>query len=121
MKNLYNELISGSTEFRDGGEIITKPPTSLALRAARAINQLSEVNASNQQFMQQVQQANHELMTSLTKTQESLKELQDAELQRVRDGGKQAGPLDSGSGDVRGSSEVSAQRDLFENDSISTN
>lgn len=52
MDNLLNELNNGTVEYLDGGEVKTNPPTSLALRASRAIRNLIDqvnnaVNTSN--------------------------------------------------------------------------
>ena len=47
MQNLYNELTNSVTEYNDKGEAVTGAPTSLMLRAARAIKQLDEIAKNN--------------------------------------------------------------------------
>ena len=42
MNDLYNELTSSNTQYLENGEMRSNPPTSLQLRAARALKQLFE-------------------------------------------------------------------------------
>lgn len=57
MQNLYNELTSGTTETNAKGEMVTKPPTSLMLRAARTLKQLADINDNNMVNINGMQQA----------------------------------------------------------------
>jgi hypothetical protein len=40
MQTLINDLVSGHKEYKDGGVVITHPPSALDLRAARTISTL---------------------------------------------------------------------------------
>lgn len=55
MQNLYNELTSSISEFKDDGEVTYRPPTVLMLRAAKAIEKLVGINASNMTIIHSLQ------------------------------------------------------------------
>jgi hypothetical protein len=62
MNNLYNELMNGTVEYKDGGVIEHHPPTTTTLRAARTLKQLSEINAVNANLIDQLQASQTELL-----------------------------------------------------------
>jgi len=71
MQQLYNELISPVSETNDKGELVSKAPTSLMLRAARAIKQADEINTTNLANVQ----ANQHRILDMTKENQELTEL----------------------------------------------
>lgn len=69
MQNLYNELVSGYTETNEKGEMVTKAPTSLMLRAARTLKNLADTNDTNMvsiRSMQSSMQQHHEVYQTLS-------------------------------------------------------
>lgn len=76
MQNLYNELINGTTEYRDGGHIIQHPPTALALRAARMLKQLADTNDVNGLLIRQLQSREEEVHRNLKITEAKIEKLQ---------------------------------------------
>jgi chaperonin cofactor prefoldin len=69
MQNLYNELVNGITETNDKGEMLTHPPSSLMLRAARTLKQLADINDTNMiniTGMQQAIQRDHTVFSQLS-------------------------------------------------------
>lgn len=90
MNNLYNELINGSIEFRDEGVVVQHPPTSLALRAARMLKQLTDTNDTNMIVISQLERNQHELFNEI----KLLKE-QNENYQRLREGGQQTDAMGS--------------------------
>lgn len=65
MINLIQELMDGSVEFKDGGEIIRHPPTSTMLRAARTIKGLAEQHEANVRTINDIVRQNQEILTTL--------------------------------------------------------
>lgn len=55
MQNLINALNSGSPEYRDNGDVITRPPTATMIRAAKVLAQLANINEQNAQIIMQQQ------------------------------------------------------------------
>lgn len=102
MNNLYNELTNSSATFNETGEMLTHPPTSLSLRAARGLKQLSDQLTMAQEHSNACQQQAFELSQQLTITQNQVKELH-AELQSLRESTKQASLVGSGSDELPGS------------------
>lgn len=103
MNNLYNELISSTSYINEKGEVITHPPTSLALRAARGLKQLSEQLNMAQQHSNACQHQAFELSQQLTVTQNQLKDTY-AELQSLRESTERISDVGSTGGDLPGSS-----------------
>ena len=62
MINLYNELMNGTVEYKDGGVIVRHPANATTMRAARTIKQLSEINAVNANLIDQLQASQTELL-----------------------------------------------------------
>lgn len=115
MQNLYNELVAGATELDANGNMITKAPTSLMLRAARTLKQLADINDGNMhnmQHMQNMAQIDHEslvkqgnIINELTKEVDQLKTQQKSlysqllekdENLRNDNGQQQSGPEEAG-------------------------
>lgn len=76
MQNLYNELINGTTEYKDGGHIIQHPPTALALRSARMLKQLADTNDVNGLLIRQLQSREEEVHRNLKITEAKIEKLQ---------------------------------------------
>jgi len=76
MQNLYNELINGTVEYKDGGHIVQHPPTALALRAARMLKQLAETNDVNGILIRQLQAREEEVHRNLKITEAKIEKLQ---------------------------------------------
>lgn len=102
MNNLYNELTTSTSTTNENGEITTHPPTSLALRAARGLKQLSEQLTMAQQHSNACQHQAFELSQQLTVTQNQLKDTY-AELQSLRESTERISDVGSTGGDVPGS------------------
>lgn len=75
MNNLYNELMNGTVEYKDGGTIVQHPPTATSMRAARTIKQLSEINAVNANLIDQLQASQTELLKIQELTYANIKTL----------------------------------------------
>lgn len=67
MNDLYNELTSSNTQYLENGEMRSSPPTSLQLRAARAIKQYFEEVQGLGRAHIQLQQEFAQLYDELTK------------------------------------------------------
>ena len=67
MNDLYNELVSSNTQYLENGEMRSNPPTSLQLRAARAIKQYFEEGQGLSRAHMQLQQEFAQLHDELTK------------------------------------------------------
>lgn len=76
MQNLYNELINGTVEYKDGGHIVQHPPTALALRAARMLKQLADTNDVNGILIRQLQAREEEVHRNLKITEAKIEKLQ---------------------------------------------
>jgi len=94
VNQLYNELTSPVTETNDKGELVSKSPTSLMLRAARAIKQMDEVNASNNFNIQANQHQNCNLTKENQELTELIKQLR-KEIESLRNGGQKASDVGS--------------------------
>ena len=104
MNDLYSELINGTVEFKDGGVITKHPPSVLALRAARAVKQLSEINQGNENMLMQSQsqaeqllQQNIHLHNTINELQRQLSALQEVRTHSNRPNSVQSGSETSGS------------------------
>lgn len=75
MNNLYNELMNGTVEYKDGGVIERHPPNATTMRAARTIKQLSEINGVNANLIDQLQASQTELLRIQEITYANLKVL----------------------------------------------
>jgi len=76
MQNLYNELMNGTVEYKDGGHIVQHPPTALALRAARMLKQLADTNDTNGLLIRQLQAREQEVHRNLEITEAKIEKLQ---------------------------------------------
>ena len=77
MQNLFNELNSPVITYNDKGEQVQTAPTSLCIRAAKALKQLSDINDQNNVLIQSLQagsQENFNIIEQLRKEIESLRE-----------------------------------------------
>lgn len=63
--DLINALTDGTVEYRDNGEVIRHPPTSIMLHAARAIKQLTEQHETNMVSINSLQRLNQSLLQDL--------------------------------------------------------
>lgn len=52
---LYSSLMNGDTTYNNKGEMVAHPPTAVQLRAARAIKQMAEELAANNNIVMQLQ------------------------------------------------------------------
>lgn len=119
MINLYNELMNGTVEYKDGGVIVQHPPTATSMRAARTIKQLSEINGINANLIDQLQASQAELLkiqemtyanikilsakiAELTKEKEEYESIRKSQ-QQVSDVGSANGELSRGDSDSEGS------------------
>lgn len=92
MQNLYNELMNGSTEYRADGTVIQHPPTALALRAARTLKQLADLNDTNALLINQLQAREQDVHRNLEITEAKIEKLQ-ALLQEAVDKGVSVEPV----------------------------
>ena len=119
MINLYNELMNGTVEYKDGGVIVQHPPTATSMRAARTIKQLSEINGINANLIDQLQSSQAELLkiqemthanikmltakvAELTREKEEYESVRESE-QQVSDVGRADGQSHGGDSDSEGS------------------
>jgi hypothetical protein len=75
MNNLYNELMNGSVEFKDGGIITQHPPTSLMLRAARALKQMADTNDNNMALISQIQGREQSMLETIANYELQIRQL----------------------------------------------
>ncbi len=94
MQQLYNELVSPVTETNDKGELVSKAPTSLMLRAARTIKQADEINATNNATLINNQQHYNTLAKENQELTELLKQLR-KEIESLRNGGQKTSDVGS--------------------------
>lgn len=55
MQDIINELNAGSTEYKEDGTVIHRPPSSLQLRAARNLTEMFNINQTNLLMINQMQ------------------------------------------------------------------
>lgn len=60
MQQLYNQLVTGTIEYKENGEQVNHPPSPLMLRAARTIQELVGITNNNNTLIQQLQQREHD-------------------------------------------------------------
>lgn len=100
MINLIQELMDGSVEFKDGGEIIRHPPTSTMLRAARTIKGLAEQHEANVRTINDIVRQNQEILATLQQLRDDNDRL-NKDIESLRNDakqGKEASPSNVGSG-----------------------
>lgn len=101
--SLYQQLVNGEIEYKDDGIVITHPPTTTALRAARHIKLLEQSYNQLTQTLIQAQSYNKELLTEQEQFRNEQQRLYNAvldaesgrnsaaaEIKRLLDGKKQA-------------------------------
>ncbi len=94
MQQLYNELVSPVSETNDKGELVSKSPTSLMMRAARVIKQADEINATNLANVQTNQQRVLDITIENQKLTEIINQLR-KENESLRDAGQKASDVGS--------------------------
>ena len=65
VQNLINQLLAGTTEYRDGGVVVQHPPTAAQTRAAKVVSELNNQNIANQQILVNQQQQITDLLNDL--------------------------------------------------------
>lgn len=65
MQELYNALMRGEAIYKEGVMIGQHAPTALAMRAARALKQLSDINDTNGILINQLQSREQEWLKSM--------------------------------------------------------
>jgi len=65
VENLYNSLTSPAIEYNDKGEMLHRAPTSVMLRAARALKEINNINTANQLVINQLTNQINELNEQL--------------------------------------------------------
>lgn len=65
MQELYNALMNGEAIYKDGVMIGQHPPTALAMRAARTLKQLSDINDTNAILIRQLQSREQDWLRSM--------------------------------------------------------
>jgi ABC-type transporter Mla subunit MlaD len=83
MQALYQQLTSAIRVLRQDGVEEMLPPTPVMLHAARAIKQLDEINANNNNLIQQLQHQQQEFMGLLAQKDATINALA-TELQTLR-------------------------------------
>ena len=75
MQELYTQLIAGEVFINDKGETINRPPTSLMLRAARTIKQMSDINTANNIALINIQRLSEDNQNTIALLNEQLYQL----------------------------------------------
>lgn len=76
MQQLYSQLTGPVIEFNDKGEQISRPPTSVMLRAARTIKTLLDTNNTNMGVINQQGKEIESLINQLKVANESLHKIE---------------------------------------------
>lgn len=118
MQNLYNSLINGEVEYKDDGGIIKHAPTTTALRAARALKQLADINDNNIILIKQLQLDAQNTLHIIEQKDLLIKELQNESLRKSNG---QVSDVGSGSELPRGSDSLSEGSGEANGTSTSTN
>ena len=136
LQTLYRELTSGTRECSETGQVTLRPPTSLALRAARTLDTFSKVNDTNLELIKQLQHRGEEFVRESHAMCEEINQLLAQQKimysqlttkdqnERVRDGKREAGSVDSGTAtqsDLPGRNPGSETNDANSNSSIGGN
>jgi predicted nuclease with TOPRIM domain len=82
MQELYNALMRGETIYKDGVVIGQHAPSALAMRAARALKQLSDINDTNGTLINQLQSREQEWLKSMEITESKIEKL-NAQLNKI--------------------------------------
>lgn len=104
MQNLINALNSGSPEFRDNGEVITRPPTQTMIRAAKTLAQLANINEQNSALLVAQQQTITQQLDELKQLREQL----DAALHNLHEGKRETSSM-GGDGGVNPASNPASE------------
>lgn len=136
LQTLYRDLVSGTTEYSEAGNVTIRAPTSLALRAARTLDTLSKVNDTNMELINQLQLRGEEFVKESRAMCEEINRLQvEQEImysqlttkdknERVRDGRGEISSVESGiaaGGDLFGSNPGSETNNADSNSSTGGN
>lgn len=70
MQTLVNALVNGTTEYKEDGTVVQHPPSAIMLRASRELTTLFNINATNQQTLNQLQLRVEEQLKEITILQE---------------------------------------------------
>lgn len=81
--DIATALDAGTVEFLEGGVQMPRPPTALAIRAAKHIRNLEAQHQVHLQALMQIQQREQQLLQDLDQYRLKVMEL-DAELQNLR-------------------------------------
>lgn len=76
MRTLINALVSGQREYLENGDIVTKAPTATELRAARELQNLSNVNDTNLVMIETLQRHNQQQLQEILTMQVMIQEYQ---------------------------------------------
>ena len=108
LQTLYRELTSNTRECSETGQVTLKPPTSLALRAARTLDTFAKVNDTNLELIKQLQLRGEEFVKESHAMCEEINQLlaqqkimysqltKKDQNERVRDGKGEASTVDLG-------------------------
>lgn len=120
MINIINELNAGSTEYKDE-QIIQRPPTSLQLRASRALSQLLSINDSNIQTIHNMQICIDELFQELQLLKKELDAIRNTNMANVCEDKGQTSNVECSSGVTPSSDSNSEGCGTTQDGSTSTN
>lgn len=113
INNLYAELVTGTREHSEYEGVTTfRPPTSLSLRAAKALQELAGINVVNNALIQRLQLRDEEFVKEAAAMRQQIvnlisKQLKDTD-ESICEDRRPAGSMESGAG---------TQPDLFGCDS----
>lgn len=65
VQNLINQLMAGTTEYRDNGVVIQHPPTATQTRAGKVVSELNNQNVANQAILVNQQEQINGLLLEL--------------------------------------------------------
>lgn len=118
MQNLINSLNAGVTEYKDGNVVLQHPPTATMRRAANTLAQLANINESNAQLLQKMQET---IDTQLQEIETLTKELENERVQSLRNAEQQISAVESESSHPHGSDSNSEERPDSESNSTGSN
>jgi hypothetical protein len=75
MQELYNALMRGEAIYKEGVVIGQYPPSALAMRAARTLKQLSDINDTNGTLINQLQSREQEWLKSMEINEDKIDKL----------------------------------------------
>lgn len=75
MQELYNALMRGEAIYKEGVVIGQHAPSALALRAARTLKQLSDINDTNATLINQLQSREQEWLKSMEINEDKIDKL----------------------------------------------